>query len=202
MTWILFDMVNPRILHVAPTPDQLRFEEGELPTHLQLVRISRVESIEDPIFLGAPSQWTELKLRRLYTWLKLDPPLSPAKWTEETFLTIRLQVRAALAKQLRFEPSQLPTLEAPNIVISTPLPPPRPQRLPNARRGSVGPLIHRVATEMWEAAGRPLDIPTILMLRQTIMKTLNDEHKIKVSTSSNELGRWQKELVAVKETNH
>jgi hypothetical protein len=55
---------------------------------------------------------------------------------------------------------------------------------------------------MWEAAGKPLDIPTILVLRQTIMKVLNDEHKIKVSTSSNELGRWQKELVAVKETNH
>jgi len=116
---------------------------------------------------------------------------------EKAILTLRLQIRAAIAKQLRFEPSRLPTLEAPNIVISAPLPPPRPQRLPNARRGSVGPLIHRVATEMWEAAGKPFDIPTILSLRQTIMKVLNDEHKIKISTSSNELGRWQKELIKI-----
>jgi hypothetical protein len=198
--WLLFDLVNPRILHVAPVPDQLRFEEGELPTHLQLVRSSRVEAIDDPIFLGALSHWSEIKLRRLYHWLKLDPPLSPAKMDEKAILTLRLQIRAAIAKQLRFEPSRLPTLEAPNIVISAPLPPPRPQRLPNARRGSVGPLIHRVATEMWEAAGKPFDIPTILSLRQTIMKVLNDEHKIKVSTSSNELGRWQKSLVTLKET--
>jgi len=55
---------------------------------------------------------------------------------------------------------------------------------------------------MWEAAGKPFDIPTILSLRQTIMKVLNDEHKIKISTSSNELGRWQKSLVTIKETNH
>jgi len=200
--WLLFDLVNPRILHVAPVSDQLRFEEGELPTHLQLVRSSRVEAIDDPIFLGALSHWPEIKLRRLYHWLKLDPPLSPAKMDEKAILTLRLQIRAAIAKQLRFEPSRLPTLEAPNIVISAPLPPPRPQRLPNARRGSVGPLIHRVATEMWEAAGKPFDIPTILSLRQTIMKVLNDEHKIKISTSSNELGRWQKSLVTIKETNH
>jgi hypothetical protein len=49
---------------------------------------------------------------------------------------------------------------------------------------------------MWEAAGSPKDTQVILQLRQTIMKTLNDEHKIKTTTSSNELGRWQKQLLA------
>jgi hypothetical protein len=48
---------------------------------------------------------------------------------------------------------------------------------------------------MWEAAGSPRDTTTILTLRQSIMKVLNDEHSIKISTSSNELGRWQKQLL-------
>jgi hypothetical protein len=114
---------------------------------------------------------------------------------EIQIVTLRIRIRAAIATGLRFEPTKLPILEAYIGPVSVPAPPPPPPRLPNAQRGSVGPLIHRVATEMWEAAGSPKDIPAILTLRQTIMKTLNDEHKIKISTSSNELGRWQKQLL-------
>ena len=47
---------------------------------------------------------------------------------------------------------------------------------------------------MWETEGKPMDTTVILALRQKIMKVLLEEHKIKTSTSSNELGRWQKQL--------
>lgn len=191
--WILFNMGNPSILHTAPEPHTLHFEEW--PRHLAHVRSIRVEAIDDPLLLGVRSVWPELKLRQLYTWLKLDPPLPPSKMDEIQIVTLRIRIRAAIATGLRFEPTKLPILEAYIGPVSVPAPPPPPPRLPNAQRGSVGPLIHRVATEMWEAAGSPKDIPAILTLRQTIMKTLNDEHKIKISTSSNELGRWQKQLL-------
>jgi len=194
--WLLFDIGNSRILGAATTPDQLRFEEDELPTHLQAVRISRVESIEDPLFLSSQKWWPELNLRRLYVFLKLSPPLTPTKFNDAAFMDLRLRIRAGIAAGLGLEPSTLPPLEVYNpvinVVVSTP---PLPPRMPNARRGSVGPQIHSIATEMWEAAGKPKDIPTLLQLRQTIMKVLNDEHKIRTSTSSNELGRWQKQLL-------
>jgi hypothetical protein len=50
---------------------------------------------------------------------------------------------------------------------------------------------------MWEAEGKPMDPGVILQLRRRIMTALLDDHKIKTSTSSNELGRWQKQLVSL-----
>lgn len=195
--WLLFDMLHPRILGASAESGKLRYDEDEWPASLAGVRVTRVESIEDPLFLGVQKQWTELNLRRLYTWLKLEPAFGPAKMSEDTLLSIRLQIRHAIATQLDLEPAKLPALEVyAGPVSAPPKSTPSPPRLPAAQKGSVGPLIHRVATEMWEAAGSPRDIPTILQLRQTIMKTLNEEHKIKISTSSNELGRWQKQLLA------
>jgi hypothetical protein len=193
--WVLFDMGNMRILHTSPDPSKLRFEEDEWPKHLSNVWSTRVESIEDPLFLGVLKCWSEINLRRLYTWMKIAPPLTPTKMNDAAFIDIRMKIRATIAFQLRLEPSKLPILEAYAGPVSAPPKPPRIPVLPPAQRGSVGPLIHRVATEMWEAAGSPRDVPVILALRQIIMKTLNDEHKIKISTSSNELGRWQKQLL-------
>jgi hypothetical protein len=196
--WLLFDMTNPRILHTAKDPVELRFEEDELPPHLAVIMDSRIEALDDPLFLCSSKYWTELKLRRLYLWLKINPPLTPTKMDNETIFAIRLQIRSVIAQQLRIELSGLPALVAPVVVISAPSPTPRAPRLPNARKGTVGPLIHRIATEMWEAEGSPRDTTVILALRQKIMKVLHDEHKIKMSTSSNELGRWQKQLVTIK----
>lgn len=190
----LFDMESIRILHTSPNTEDLLFDEDNFPQHLAHIRSFRVEGIDDPLFLGSSKAWPELTLRRLYTWMKLAPPLTPTKMNDAAIMDLRMRIRAAMAATLRLEPSSLPMLVAPAIVVSTPSAP-RPSRMPIAHRGSVGPVIHRVATEMWEAAGSPREIPTILALRQTIMKILSDEHKIKNSTSSNELGRWQKHIL-------
>jgi hypothetical protein len=196
--WLLFDIGNPRILNAAPHPDQLRFEEEELPPYLAAVRHSRIESIEDPLFLYSKTHWPEINLRRLYVFLNLKPPLGPTKMDDATVVAIRYQIRNAIATTLGLEPNRLPALESPDVKFVVTPAPPRPSKQPIAKRGSVGPLIHRVATEMWEAAGNPKDIPILLQLRQTIMKVLQDEHSVKLATSSNELGRWQKNLLAPK----
>src|SRR4029079_4225567 len=109
--WILFNMGNPSILHTADEPVKLRFED-EWPKHLAHVRSTRVEAIDDPLFLGVVNNWREIKLRQLYTWLKLAPPLSPAKMSDATLIEFRKYIRAEIAKQLRFEPSKLPALES------------------------------------------------------------------------------------------
>ena len=157
---------------------------------------SRVEAIDDPLFLGVRSIWPELKLRYLYTWLKLDPALPPSKMDEVQLVTLRIRIRAAIATQWTWT-QELPILEAYLGPVSAPPASPPAPRLPPAQRGSVGPLIHRVATEMWETEGKPMDTTVILALRQKIMKVLLEEHKIKTSTSSNELGRWQKQLQSI-----
>jgi len=190
----LFDMTHITILHTAATAQELLFDEETLPPHLKHVWSFRIEGIDDPLFLGSRKAWHEMNLRRLYHWLKMDPPLGPTKMDDNAILSLRIRIRNFLAASLRLEPNKLPQLIPVLATVSTP-PPPKPIQLPNARRGSVGPTIHRVATEMWEAAGSPRDTTTILTLRQSIMKVLNDEHSIKISTSSNELGRWQKQLL-------
>ena len=103
-------------------------------------------AIGGPLFLGVRSIWPELKLRYLYTWLKLDPALPPSKMDEVQLVTLRIRIRAAIATQLRFEPKKLPILEAYLGPVSAPPAAPPVPRLPPAQRGSVGPLIHRVAT--------------------------------------------------------
>ena len=48
------------------------------------------------------------------------------------------------------------------------------------------------ADEMWEAAGKPTDVATVLKLRKEIMNVL-EEDGIKRNSASNELGKWQKQ---------
>ena len=63
------------------------------------------------------------------------------------------------------------------------------------RAGGTRDVIFRVATEMWQAAGSPTQIPKILELRKTIMATLESAHDIKKTTSSTALGDWQKNIL-------
>jgi len=191
---LVFDMTNIKILHTAPTAQELLIDIENPPEHLRHVYSFRIEGMDDPLFLGSRRAWPELNLRRLYTWLKIQPPLTPSKMNDAAMLDLRQRIRAAIAASLRFEPSGLPILTSVVATVST-TPVSKSPRKANARRGTVGPIIHRVATEMWEAAGSPRDVSVILQLRQTIMKVLNDEHNIKINTSSNELGRWQKQLL-------
>jgi hypothetical protein len=192
MTSILFDMTYITILGTAKNFEDLQFEEDEYPPQWNHIRSFRTDKLDSSTFLGA-SVWTELNLRKLYTWLKIQPPLTPAKIS---LLELRTRIRTGIAAALRLEPSNFPTLGTVAVTVSVPALP-RPSKPPAANRGSVGPIIHRVATEMWKAAGKPRDPGVILQLRRQIMTALNDEHKIKTSTSSNELGRWQKEILAL-----
>jgi hypothetical protein len=191
--WILFDMVPPRILHTAPRPEDLRFEEGELPPHLQNVWVFRTECIQDSFFLGSRTGWHELNLRQLYMWLKLSPPLTPTRLNDDGILDLRNRIRNGIAAQLGLEPNTFEALQSVTVKVEPPKPP--VVRMPPARRGSVGPIIHSIATEMWETAGSPRDLQQILILRKSIMKTLLEDHQIKTVTSSNELGRWQKNIL-------
>lgn len=70
---------------------------------------------------------------------------------------------------------------------------PRPQGLAIAARqvGKTGAQIWAVADQMWEAVGKPTDKATVLTLRKAIMDRL-EASGIKRTSSSNELGSWQK----------
>ena len=60
------------------------------------------------------------------------------------------------------------------------------------RSSGVRDAIWEKADEMWEAAGKPIDLPTVLKLRKEIMNVLEDDG-IKRNSASNELGKWQKQ---------
>ena len=60
------------------------------------------------------------------------------------------------------------------------------------RSGNVRGTIWEVADKMWEDAGKPTDKKDVLTLRKSIMDTLESTHNVKRTSSSNELGNWQK----------
>ena len=73
---------------------------------------------------------------------------------------------------------------------------PREPRAPSApRTGGTREVIFTVADQMWEAAGKPTALPTVLALRRTIMQELETNHSVKKTTSSTALGDWQKSRV-------
>lgn len=69
---------------------------------------------------------------------------------------------------------------------------------PSAPRGSgVRATIWEVADSLWNGAGNPTAKGEVLALRKQMMDVLEAEHGVKRTSSSNELGQWQKARVAV-----
>lgn len=69
----------------------------------------------------------------------------------------------------------------------------RPAGAPSApRSGGVREKVWSVADAMWTEAGRPTDPKMVLALRKKIMDELEAKHEVKRTSSSNELGNWQK----------
>ena len=63
------------------------------------------------------------------------------------------------------------------------------------RASGVREKIWAVADRMWEEAGKPTDKSKVLALRKQIMDTL-EQDGVKRTSSSNELGNWQKARIA------
>lgn len=73
----------------------------------------------------------------------------------------------------------------------SPTAPRAPTAVKAPRSGGVREIIWRVADEMWAAVGSPKDSPTVRKLRIKMMDAL-EAQDVKRTTSSNELGNWQK----------
>lgn len=64
-----------------------------------------------------------------------------------------------------------------------------------ARSSGVRDKIWEVADRMWEEAGKPTDKRAVLALRKCMMDAL-ERQDVKRTSSSNELGNWQKARIA------
>ena len=76
----------------------------------------------------------------------------------------------------------------------------RPAAAPRAATGAprasgVREKIWAVADRMWEESGKPTEKSTVLALRKDIMSAL-EQDGVKRTSSSNELGNWQKARIA------
>lgn len=72
---------------------------------------------------------------------------------------------------------------------------PRPAGSPVPPRGSTRETIWNKADAMWEEAGKPTSAAVVLALRKRIMDAL-EQDGVKRTSSSNELGNWQKDRLA------
>lgn len=79
--------------------------------------------------------------------------------------------------------------------IHTPMAPKPSSAVTPPRSGGVRDTIWRVADAMWAAAGKPMDGAVVRKLRIKMMDSL-EQQSVKRTTSSNELGNWQKDRCA------
>lgn len=61
------------------------------------------------------------------------------------------------------------------------------------RNGSTKETIWLQADKVWEERGKPTDVKTVLAIRKEVMALLENDFGVKKTSSSNELGKWQKE---------
>lgn len=85
----------------------------------------------------------------------------------------------------------LARLSKPIVVHVTEQDDQRPSRPAGAARGTNKPIIWKIADRVWEEAGAPTDVKTVLELRKAIMNELEKEG-VKRASASSELGNWMK----------
>lgn len=99
-----------------------------------------------------------------------------------------------LAASASVRPLQRPASAAPTAAPAAPQT--RPQRAPAApRQGGVRAVIWEVADSLWEREGKPTGKAEVLALRKRMMDLLESDHGVKRTSSSSELGQWQKARV-------
>lgn len=74
-------------------------------------------------------------------------------------------------------------------------PPASPQPAPIAPAGGMRATVWDVADQLWEREGRPTGKSEVLALRKRMMEVLETDHGVKRTSSSNELGKWQKNRI-------
>ena len=108
---------------------------------------------------------------------------------------VKGSIRKRQEQQVLFQ-STAPWMQTPQAQIAQPEvkledAPVYKQMTSKARSSNVRDTIWEKADEMWEAAGKPMDVSVVLKLRKEIMNVLEEEG-IKRNSASNELGKWQK----------
>lgn len=119
------------------------------------------------------------------------PAKASAQLEPPALVTLTREEAATAAVRKRVPPAPV---HEPVVTAATPVTTPAPRvRVVTGglRVGKTRTTIWEVADKMWGDAGSPNDKPTVLALRKKIMEAL-EQMGIKRSTSSNELGAWQR----------
>ena len=118
---------------------------------------------------------------------ELFPLTAPKNENEDAVIP----VRKLYAPQ---RPAQAKTSARPTVTPGpTAKPAQRAQSVPKA--GGVRATIWEVADKLWEQAGKPTAKSEVLALRKRMMDVLETDYEVKRTSSSNELGQWQKSRV-------
>lgn len=113
-------------------------------------------------------------------------------WTAERGHRVT-HIFKVVSKSEPVQPAVLPEVK-PVAPVAPVQPKPAPVQPVAPKRGTVKALIHAVANQMWEEAGKPMDKKVVLALRIRIMDVLGNSHEVKRTSASVELGNWMKGL--------
>lgn len=115
--------------------------------------------------------------------------LKLAKRWDELGLAAARALHAPAAQQATLAPA------APRSPATRPATAPRAPAAPP--RGGNRALIWQHMDQIWERAGKPMTSSAVLALRKTCMDELEQQHSIKRTSASSELGNWMKERCTV-----
>lgn len=106
--------------------------------------------------------------------------------------TVALSVEeAATAARKRPAPAALPATAAPAVTGAAPAPQPVRVVVQARQAGKTSTVIFEAADKLWEEAGKPTDMQSVLAVRKKVMDQL-EQVGIKRTTCSSTLGAWQK----------
>lgn len=98
---------------------------------------------------------------------------------------------AAIAARKRAAFAPLPAPASPAATGAAPAPQPVRVVVQARREGKTSAVIFEAADKLWEEAGKPTDMPSVLAVRKKVMDQL-EKVGIKRTTCSSTLGAWQK----------
>lgn len=176
--------------HSASRAHELQAVVSELAARLPVT-----EAVEWQVKLQADSLPECHSVPYQYVLGATKPALSSGLWSPVTLNAPKSETEQTIANAARPRvkaPAVQPPAVAPRVPAQRTARPAGAQRAVIApRQGGVREKIWAIADQLWEEAGKPTEKSTILALRKKMMDKLETDG-VKRTSSSNELGNWQK----------
>lgn len=141
---------------------------------------AQIGAVTEELYLGTPFKYA-LGAKRPARFVELFPLTAPVPTDSAVQAAILSAPKRVVAVAAAVTQAPRATPAAPGV---------------RQRTGGAKAIVWEHADKVWEAAGKPNDVPTVLVLRKQMMDELEPKG-IKRTSCSSELGNWMKARLAM-----